>query len=261
MYWGDYARDTGHLNALGHGAYLMLIKHYWSIGGALPDDDDELWRVACCDSKKEWLRLRPKIVRLFIQDGGKLRHKRVEMELLKACAITNAKAEAGKRGAEVRWQNHGTRIADASNSHRQTDTPSQSPLPKEEYSPHNPPLDAAPQAAPTALNGAKHDLPKRTRYVPGEAPAFDEFWRRYPRKIEGPVTAKKAWDKAIASGAEPNAIIGGVARYRFDTREDGRYLPHATTWLNQERWTTQADTLPLAPVGPRKTTPTYGGVY
>jgi uncharacterized protein YdaU (DUF1376 family) len=126
MYWGDYARDTGHLNAAGHGAYLMLIKHYWSTGNPLADDDDELWRVACCDSKKEWQKLRPKIVRLFIQDGGKLRHKRVEKELIKACAITHAKAEAGKKGAEARWQKDGNRMAEASNSQRQTDTPSPS---------------------------------------------------------------------------------------------------------------------------------------
>lgn len=124
-----------------------------------------------------------------------------------------------------------------------------------------PPFGVQPQAAPSALNGAKDALPKRARFVPGEAPAFDEFWRRYPRKIEGPVAAKKAWDKAIAGGAEPNAIIGGVARYPFDARDGGKYIPQATTWLNQSRWTTQADTLPLAPIGPRKTTPTYGSPY
>ena len=127
MYWGDYARDTGHLNATGHGAYLMLIKHYWSTGNPLSDDDDELWRIACCDSKKEWMKLRPKIARLFVQDGGKLRHKRIEMELSKASAITDAKAKAGKKGAETRWQKDGSRMADASFSHRQTDAPSPSP--------------------------------------------------------------------------------------------------------------------------------------
>lgn len=108
---------------------------------------------------------------------------------------------------------------------------------------------------------AKTLTKKRASYVLGDAPAFDEFWRRYPRKIEGPVAAKKAWDRAITAGADPNAIITGVSKYPFDTRDGGRYLPQATTWLNQDRWTTQADTLPLPAPGPRRPTPTMGSPY
>jgi hypothetical protein len=102
---------------------------------------------------------------------------------------------------------------------------------------------------------------RRASYVPGVSLAFDEFWRRYPRKIEGPVAAKKAWDRAIDAGANPDAIVAGVARYPFDARDGGRFLPHATTWLNQGRWTTQADTLPLPTPGPRRITPTMGSPY
>ena len=103
MFWGDYARDTGHLNAAGHGAYLMLIKHYWCTGKPLNDDDDELWRIACCDSKKEWQKLRPKIVRLFQAEGGELRHKRVETELSRAAANVAKRADAGRLGAASKW--------------------------------------------------------------------------------------------------------------------------------------------------------------
>ena len=108
MYWGDYARDTGHLNAAGHGAYLMLIKHYWCTGLPLRDDDNELWRIACCDSKKEWLGLRPKIVRLFVVELGLLRHKRIEKEIANTTAIASAKSEAGKKGAKNRWHKNGS---------------------------------------------------------------------------------------------------------------------------------------------------------
>ena len=48
IFWGDYARETGHLNNAEHGAYLMLIKHYWCTGGPLPDNNAELARLACC---------------------------------------------------------------------------------------------------------------------------------------------------------------------------------------------------------------------
>lgn len=117
LYWGDYARDTGHLNATGHGCYLLLIKHYWCSGYPLHDNDDELWRIACCDNKRQWLAVKGGVVRLFQEDGGFLRHKRVDAELRKAAERVEIKAKAGKKGAEARWQPHSNRIADASQPH------------------------------------------------------------------------------------------------------------------------------------------------
>lgn len=125
IYWGDYARDTGHLNSAGHGAYLMLIKHYWCTGEPLTDDDDELWRVACCDSKRDWLKLRPKVSKLFRISDGKWRHKRIDTEMERAAKKTQAKAEAGRLGAEKRWGKDGAAIADPSRCHKQTDAASQ----------------------------------------------------------------------------------------------------------------------------------------
>ncbi len=46
IYWGDHLRDTMHLTAEGHGAYLLLIAAYWTTGKPLPDDDDHLMTVA-----------------------------------------------------------------------------------------------------------------------------------------------------------------------------------------------------------------------
>lgn len=108
IYWGDYARDTGHLNNAGHGAYLMLLKHYWCNGRPLNDDDDELWRIACCDSKRAWQKLRPKLEFFFTKSNGQLHHKRVDEELKRANTLVERKARAGRKGADVRWGADGT---------------------------------------------------------------------------------------------------------------------------------------------------------
>ncbi|MBU6249521.1 MAG: DUF1376 domain-containing protein, partial [Xanthomonadaceae bacterium] len=163
MYWGDYTRDTGNLSATCHGAYLMLIKHYWCSGSPLENDDDDLWRIACCDGKDDWLRIRPKLLRFFYIDGNLLRHKRIDAELAKARARVESRAEAGRVGANRRWGNNSKAAANASDSHAsangkpiadplpvplgepsdsqwQNDGKSQSHYPSKEEIPHSPPL-------------------------------------------------------------------------------------------------------------------------
>ena len=45
LYVGDYFGDTGHLTTTQHGAYLLLMMHYWR-KGELPDDDRQLSKIA-----------------------------------------------------------------------------------------------------------------------------------------------------------------------------------------------------------------------
>jgi len=74
---------------------------------------------------------------------------------------------------------------------------------------------------------------------------FEEFWTIYPRK-EGKGAARKAWLKAIGiikrTQDDPERYLKEMTqRYRahVDARSsrDRKFIPHAATWLNQERWT------------------------
>ena len=102
MYWRDYGGDTGHLNVSEHGAYLLLIKHYWLTGKPLKDDDNLLWRITCCESKREWMRLRPAIVQFFTINAGVLSHKRIDAELEKAARISAERRRVGVLGGRPR---------------------------------------------------------------------------------------------------------------------------------------------------------------
>ena len=45
LHVGDYLKETTHLDATLHGAYVLLIIDYW-VKGSLPDDDVQLARIA-----------------------------------------------------------------------------------------------------------------------------------------------------------------------------------------------------------------------
>lgn len=138
MTWPDYWQDTGHLNGAQHGAYLNLIGRYWCSRLPLPDDDDQLWRLAAADSRKAWLGMRSVVLKFFRLELDGWRHKRIDLELDKAVAITQARSEAGKRGANGKWhgkagdKQDGKRIATPQQTHRQTD----GPLPKKDSVPN-----------------------------------------------------------------------------------------------------------------------------
>jgi uncharacterized protein YdaU (DUF1376 family) len=94
-YHGDHIRDTGHLTTEQHGAYFLLINHYWSTGG-LPDDDCQLAAIAKLTVAK-WRKMRSVIQAFFHEDW---KHKRIDAELEKA----NAKSAKRQEAANKRWQ-------------------------------------------------------------------------------------------------------------------------------------------------------------
>ena len=104
LYIGDYKRDTAHLTTLEHGAYLLLIMHYWETG-PLPNDDKRLAKIAGV-SLKQWFSLRETVISFFSEANAKqlLRHKRIDDELIKAENITAKRALAGAKGG---WANRG----------------------------------------------------------------------------------------------------------------------------------------------------------
>jgi uncharacterized protein YdaU (DUF1376 family) len=56
LYIADYRKDTAHLSAAEHGAYLLLIMHYWSTG-SLPVEDAPLARIAAMTAAMQARRM------------------------------------------------------------------------------------------------------------------------------------------------------------------------------------------------------------
>jgi len=93
LYVGDYLGDTGHLTTAQHGAYLLLMMHYWR-KGELPDDDRQLSKITKLPLKT-WCDYRP-ILQDFFHTGWK--HKRIDAELERMVRVSEKRAIAGQKG-------------------------------------------------------------------------------------------------------------------------------------------------------------------
>ena len=101
---------------------------------------------------------------------------------------------------------------------------------------------------PTPNGGAQREPTKGTNEgnpIPPKSPegdggGFDAFWTAFPKK-RGKAKARTAYAKAVRGAPDlPAVLLADVARRQTDdyrwTKEDGRYIPDPTTYLNQERW-------------------------
>lgn len=69
-----------------------------------------------------------------------------------------------------------------------------------------------------------------------EAPEFADLWTLWPVRIKR-MEAEKAWSKLTP--AQQVAALTALVSWRSVWLAEGRlqYIPHCSTWLNQQRWT------------------------
>lgn len=96
LYIDDYLADTHGLNAAEHGAYLLLILHYWRERG-LPSNDESLRRITRMHPK-QWAASKSILLGFFvIHDDGRLTHNRIDQELAQAIEKSNTNSANAKR--------------------------------------------------------------------------------------------------------------------------------------------------------------------
>lgn len=218
LHIGDYKRDTGHLRAAGHGAYVMLIMHYWATG-ALPDDDRQLAAIACM-ADREWKEHKP-IIRKFFGDGWT--HKRIDDELAKANQKYETAKANGRRGGRPKAE---------PNDNPEPNHPVISGLTQEE-----PPG----KASLTLTNKEEERKTDSRRIAIATAADFEKFWEIYPRR-EGSNPKKPAAERflrLVLAGVSSAAIIAGAKRYADECarlKTEGRFITQAVVFLNQQRF-------------------------
>lgn len=122
------------------------------------------------------------------------------------------------------------------------------------------------QANTTTVSGIREPEvePEDTPPTPSdEDRVFDSAWAHWPKKV-GKAAARKAWAKAakihmqsvqageipdapdwLAMAPPDNALANSVVRFgaAYQRTTPPQFIPHLSTWLNQERWT---DAMPVS---------------
>jgi uncharacterized protein YdaU (DUF1376 family) len=102
IYWGDYLKDTGHLGAAEHGAYLLMIGHYWCTGEPLPNSDPLLAKITR-QALGKWRGMREVLAAFFEINEGGWHHHRVEEEMASAIERKGKAQARAEHAARTRW--------------------------------------------------------------------------------------------------------------------------------------------------------------
>lgn len=218
LYWGDYHAATGHLSALEHGAYLMLIGHYWNTRKPLPVNDDALARIAKCTAR-EWASIKATILEFFdTSDPACMRHGRIDRELTRAVAVYERRRQAAE---DTNAKRSGKRDGDRDGDRDAKATPTET-------------------ESGTQLQPQPHSSNEEAKILLAD---FEAWYAAYPRKV-----AKAAALKAYRSArkrASREDLLAGIAAYR-KTKADYADWAHPATWLNGDRWLDQPNTVAVA---------------
>jgi uncharacterized protein YdaU (DUF1376 family) len=98
-FMGDYQRDTGHLSLAQHGAYTVLLDHYYSLRKPLPTAMEELHRLCRATTKAEQAAVERVVDEFFrVGDDGRRHNWRADEEIAKWEEFAQENREKGKLG-------------------------------------------------------------------------------------------------------------------------------------------------------------------
>ena len=146
--------------------------------------------------------------------------------------MASKKAEAGKRGAKKRWQNHSTAIAGLKQDH----------------------------GKPIAEDSTLHDttLQNNTKETPPKSPKGDgsvlslpeefatEVWPAYPKKQGNYAKSEEAYVQAVESGeTNKDQVLAKIAEYKayikLNNKQEG-FVTTAGNWFTGHGWRNEYDT-------------------
>ena len=98
IHFGDYARDTAHLSMIEHGAYLGMMRLYYTTEKPLTHDRQQLYRLLMARTKDEQAAVDAVLADFFTETEEGWQQKRIEQEISKCAERTKINQEVGRLG-------------------------------------------------------------------------------------------------------------------------------------------------------------------
>lgn len=223
LHIGPYDRATNRLSLAEDGAYMRLLRDYW-VNGAPPDDDAQIARILRVE-RREWAKIRPAIVRFFDVRDGHWYQERMEAELDKARAITEARRLAGQKGGKSKSKPQAIASDELEQNPTHARVASPSPSPTEEEDADASSVGSA-EPMPTAKGRGEPWL-KDADFVAAWAACTEEGRARSSRR-----KAWEEWRKHAASGVEKLAALKAYLARDPDVKRTGG--PGFHLWLRDK---------------------------
>ena len=115
------------------------------------------------------------------------------------------------------------------------------PLPCSYHVDTNNPPYSPPTGDPQVEVPQPRPKPRRRNAEPYRPDWFEAFWKIYPRK-DNKQAALKAWCKLKPDRQLCGRMAAALERDKHSRqwcKDDGEFIPHASTWINQRRWENQ----------------------
>jgi hypothetical protein len=192
------------------------------------------WLIAHCDDGGN-MAGDPETVKMLVLPGRPETIKDVERALKEMTTlglIDPYKVKGEEYIHIVNWEDHQTLRLDRA-------TWEYPEYPKAELSGNQVATTRKPTVANLAAEGKVSKGKVREGKVMGTViTGFDEFWSLYPRKT-AKKTAQRSWAKISPDEELRKRImeaLGNHCKLEQWTKDEGRFIPHPATWLNNERW-------------------------
>ena len=246
LYIGDYQRDTAHLSIAEHGAYLLMLQHYYATERPLPTGK-ALHRMLRAQDKIERDAIDSVATRFWIQLDDCLINVRADVEIRKAEHQRTVNREIGKRGGRPKQSEHATEqitesVSCSVSESEPNDNPNQTPDTRLKKKPPKPPAAEAassgkPDMAAELLDYLNAKAGKRFRPVQASLdPIRARLRQSTPDEIRAVIDDRvSAWgaDAVMAKYLRPETLFraskfeGYLGNLGGESGANGRLTPWA----------------------------------
>lgn len=231
-YIGDYGRDTALLSLAEHGAYALLLDHYYASEGPLPLDIEDLYRVARTVKPEEKKAVDRVLVKFFRREPDGFHNPRADAEIARAQPGIEAAKRNGSKGGRPPKENP-TGYGEESQRDSYAENPMGLDLEPNGIAIHA--GDPTTNHQPPPPNPQKSETPLRPKFPP--PPGFVRFWEAWPkspRKVDK-ADCLKRWLRHGLEAAS-SEIVENVEAMKGSEQWRKGFEPAPATYLNGRRW-------------------------